>query len=71
MIRITPKIKNITQPFVYCGRLKYFEYEEGTSKPVHIVFQNIDFQDDTDNEELLEIYSWKPKKRYPTGNPFF
>tara|TARA_B100000767_G_C19588041_1_gene460195 strand:- start:113 stop:661 length:549 start_codon:yes stop_codon:yes gene_type:complete len=33
MIRITPKIKNVTQPFVYCGRLKYVEYEEGTSKP--------------------------------------
>ena len=62
MIRITPKIKNVTQPFVYCGRLKYVEYEEGTSKPVHIVFQNIDYQDDTDNEKLLEIYSWKPNK---------
>ena len=62
MIRITPKIKNVTQPFVYCGRLKHVEYEEGTSKPVHIIFQNIDFQDDTDNEELFEIYSWKPNK---------
>ena len=62
MIRITPKIKNVTQPFIYCGRLKYLEYEEGTSKPVHILFQNIDYQDDTDNEELLEIYSWKPNK---------
>ena len=62
MIRITPKIKNVTQPFIYCGRLKYVEYEKGTSKPVHILFQNLDFQDNTDNEELLEIYSWKPKK---------
>jgi len=62
MIRITPKIKNVTQPFVYCGRLKYYQYEEGTSKPVHIVFQNIDFQDDTENEDLLKIYSWKSNK---------
>lgn len=62
MIRITPKIKNVTQPFIYCGRLRYIEHEKETSKPVHIVFQNIDFQDDTDNEELLEIYSWKPNK---------
>ena len=41
MIRVVPKIKNITQPFIYCGRLKYIEYEKGTSKPVHILFQNI------------------------------
>jgi hypothetical protein len=62
MIRITPRIKNVTQPFIYCGRLKYVEYEKETSKPVHILFQNLDFQDDTDNEELLEIYSWKLEK---------
>lgn len=62
MIRVVPKIKNITQPFVYCGRLKYIEYEKGTSKPVHILFQNIDYKDDTDNEDLIEIYSWKPGK---------
>lgn len=62
MIRITPKIKNVTQPFIYCGRLRYIEHEKETSKPVHIIFQNLDFQDDTDNEELLEIYSWEPNK---------
>lgn len=62
MIRVTPKIKNITQPFIYCGRLRYLEYEEGTSKPVHMVFQNLDFQDDTFNKDLLEIYFWKPNK---------
>ena len=62
LIRIRPKIKNVTQPFIYCGRLKYIEYEEGTYKPVHIIFQNIDYQDDTNNEDLLEIYTWKPTK---------
>jgi len=61
-IRITPKIKNITQPFIYCGRLKYVKYIEGTFKPVHIIFQNIDYQDETNNKELLEIYFWKPHK---------
>jgi hypothetical protein len=61
-IRVTPKIKNITQPFLYCGRLKYVEYVEGTSKPVHIIFQNIDYQDETENKDLLEIYFWKPNK---------
>ncbi len=59
-IRVQPKIKNITQPFVYCGRLVYSEYIEDTSKPVHIIFQNIDYDDYTQNEELLEIYNWRP-----------
>lgn len=62
MIRISPKIKNQTQPFIYCGRLKYDQYEKGTDRPVHIIFQNIDYQDDTENKELIEIYSWRPGK---------
>ena len=61
-IRINPKIKSQTQPFVYCGRLIYSEHEKNTSKPVHIIFQNIDYDDFTDNEELIDIYLWKPKK---------
>ena len=62
MIRVTPKVKGVTQPFLYCGRLEYERYEPGTSKPVHMIFQNIDYQDDSTNEDLLEIYSWKPGK---------
>lgn len=61
-IRISPRVKNTTQPFIYCGRLKYVEYVEGTSKPVHIIFQNIDYQDETENKDLLEVYFWKPDK---------
>ena len=61
-IRVSPRIKNETQPFVYCGRLKYDEYEKGTSKPVHIIFQNIDYLDNTTNENLIEVYTWKPGK---------
>lgn len=38
------------------------EYVEGTSKPVHIIFQNIDYQDETENKDLLEVYFWKPNK---------
>ena len=60
--RYTPKIKSITQKFVYCGRLVYSEHEENTSKPVHIVFQNTDYDDFTENEDLLNIYLWKPSK---------
>ena len=61
-VRIEPKIKGKTQPFVYCGRLEYSEFEEGTSKPVHMIFHNIDYDDFTENEDLIEIYLWKPEK---------
>ena len=57
-----PKIKSVTQPFVYCGRLAYTEHEENTSRPVHIVFQNIDYDDFTENEDLINIYLWNPDK---------
>ena len=61
-VRVVQKIKNKTQPFVYCGRLEYLEYEKGTSKPVHIIFQNIDYDDYTENADLIDIYLWKPSK---------
>lgn len=62
LIRISSKIKNKTQPYIYCGRLVYSEYDKGTSKPVHIVFENIDYDDFTKNEDLQDIYLWKPSK---------
>ena len=62
LIREKPKIKNVTQPFIYCGRLVYLEHEKNTSKPVHIIFQNIDYDDFTENEDLIDIYLWKPSK---------
>ena len=60
--RISPKVKNVTQPFVYCGRLVYSKYEEGTAKPVHMIFQNVDYDDYTENEDLIDIYLWNPAK---------
>ena len=59
-VRVKQKEKSKTLPFVYCGRVKYVFHEEGTSKPVHILFQNIDYDDFTDNLDLLEVYRWKP-----------
>ena len=59
-VRITQKKKSKTLPFVYCGKLLYKTHEEGTARPVHIVFQNIDYNDDTENQDLLDIYRWKP-----------
>ena len=58
--RVTPKIKNITQPFVYCGRLAYSTYEKGTERPVHIIFRNLDYDDFTQVDELTDIYLWRP-----------
>jgi len=61
-VRVFPKVKSKTQPYIYCGRLKYIDHDPNTSNPVHIIFQNIDYVDDTSNEELFEIYTWKPHK---------
>ena len=61
-VRVYSKIKSKTQPYIYCGRLKYIDYDQDTTNPVHIIFQNIDYQDDTLNEDLFEVYTWKPQK---------
>jgi len=61
--RVVQKIKGQTQPFVYCGRLEYDQYDPNkTSKPIHIRFLSIDYQDDTDNAHLQAVYQWKPEK---------
>ena len=61
-VRVNQKFKNKTLPFIYCGRLVYIKHEEHTAKPVHIIFQNIDYDDFTENRDLIEIYNWKPSK---------
>ena len=61
--RVVQKIKSQTQPFVYCGKLAYEVYDpDKTSRPIHILFRSLDFQDDTSNEYLQTIYQWKPHK---------
>ena len=62
LIALCLKIKSKTQPFIYCGRLKYFDHDPETSKPVHMVFQAIDYDGGTENEDLINLYSWDPKK---------
>ncbi len=59
--RIYPKVKSQTQPFVYCGRLEYIEHDENTTKPVHIIFQSLDYDETTQNKNLINIYNWKPE----------
>lgn len=65
--RLVQKVKGQTQSFVYCGRLKYSEHDSSTAKPVHIVFQSIDYDDYTDNDDLVNIYLWKPEKSGKTS----
>lgn len=58
--RIDQKVKGKTQPFVYCGRLTFQEHDPGTTKPVHMIFQSLDYDDYTQNEALQDIYLWEP-----------
>lgn len=62
-VRIQPKIKSITQPFVYCGRLNYVLFEENPAKPkpVHLVFESLEYDEFTNDEDLKAIYEWSPE----------
>ena len=68
LVRKTQKIKSITQPFIYCGRLKYLEHDTQTAKPVHIIFQNSDYDDFSDIDDLIDIYLWRPAKAGMTSS---
>ena len=50
------KIKSKTQAFVYCGRLEFAESEPDTSKPVHLIFRSLDYDDYSTNDDLLDIH---------------
>lgn len=59
--RINQKVKSQVQPFIYCGRLEYSDYNPNTSKPVHIISTSIDYDETTQNQNLIDIYNWKPE----------
>ena len=59
--RIHQKIKSKFQPFVYCGRLEYIEHDENKTQPVHIIYQSLDYDEITQNQNLIDIYNWKPE----------
>ena len=59
-VRVKQKEKSKSLPFVYCGRVKCVSHEKGTSKPVYILFHNINYDDFTDNANLVNVYRWKP-----------
>ena len=58
--RVKPKDKSKTLAYIYCGKLEYQFYEKGTSYPSHLIFQSNDFNDLTTNQDLIEIYTWRP-----------
>jgi hypothetical protein len=59
-VRLYQKVKSKTQPFVYCVRLEFAELNPQTSKPVHLIFRNLDYDDYTQNDDLTDLYLWKP-----------
>ena len=61
-VRKYQKVKSKTQPFVYCGRLEFEELDPKTSKPVHLIFRSVDYDDYTDNDDLVDLYLWSPRQ---------
>jgi hypothetical protein len=62
--RVHEKTKSKSNPFVFCGALSYKSHDETTSKPVHIVFNCLDYQDEP-SAQLAKIYDWTPSSDRP------
>lgn len=62
--RVHEKTKSKSNPFIYCGALSYKSHDEATSKPVHVVFNCLDYQDEP-NAQLAKIYDWTPSNDRP------
>lgn len=62
--RVHEKTKSKSNPFIYCGTLSYESHDEATSKPVHIVFNCLEYQDEP-NAQLAKVYDWTPSSDRP------
>jgi len=58
--RIHDKIKGVTQPFLYCGRLVAKEVDKASNNPVHILFEALDYDPEA-HGALRAIYQWDPR----------
>lgn len=67
MARVSAKSKGKTEPFIYCGELEYYNHDVTTNNPIHIVFQCLDYQFETRNEKLIELYNWKPQNLHSSS----
>ena len=62
--RVHEKTKSKTNPFIYCGRLSYKSHNPDTSKPVHIIFTCLDYEEES-SAQLAKIYDWIPSCDQP------
>ena len=60
--RESDKIKNKTQPYIYCGHMEYSQHDPGTTKPVHLIFESKDFIENATGV-IKSIYDWSPSKK--------
>jgi hypothetical protein len=65
--RIEEKINGKTEPFVFCGQLKFLAYDKETSKPVHIIYRSLNYNAHLDRN-LYDLYNWKPSLRGSSQN---
>jgi len=56
-VRTASKIKNITQPFAYIGRIYPVDFDDGV-KPLKFQFECLDYQSKP-NDVLAAIYAWR------------
>jgi len=63
--RIEKTVNSKTQPYIYFGRLEYHKHEKNTRNPIHIIYDNIDYDDDliSSNEHYSNIILWTPKNK--------
>jgi hypothetical protein len=63
-VRVHEKTKSKTNPFICCGSLSYKSHNEKTSKPVHIIFNSLGYEEEP-NSTLAKIYDWSPASDQP------
>ena len=64
-VRVHAKVKNVTQPFVYCGELSFLEMQG--ERPVTIKLQSLEYDLLGATPQLTEIYNWRPDKLADAG----
>jgi len=65
--RIEEKINGKTEPFVFCGQLKFLAYDKETSNPVHIIYRSLNYNAHLDRN-LYDLYNWEPSSKGSSQN---
>ena len=61
LARVKGKSKGKTNKFIYCGELEFVDFDADSNNPIHLTFLSVDYQLNTENKQLDELYRWKPK----------